>query len=76
MFCKTTLFFSLAATCTKLGGRSIWIQGHRIAALFLLTLSYVHAAGGLCILDEVQTGFGRAGDYFWIYESQGITMHR
>ena len=32
---------------------------------------YVREAGGLCIIDEIQTGFGRAGDYFWIYESQG-----
>lgn len=31
----------------------------------------VHAAGGLCIIDEIQTGFGRAGDYFWLHESQG-----
>ena len=26
---------------------------------------YVRAAGGLCISDEVQTGFGRTGDAFW-----------
>lgn len=31
----------------------------------------VHDAGGLCVIDEVQTGFGRAGEYFWIFESQG-----
>ena len=45
---------------------------HRSVRLFLLFHSYVHEAGGLCILDEVQTGFGRAGDYFWIFESQGM----
>ena len=28
-------------------------------------------AGGLCIIDEIQTGFGRAGEYFWIFETQG-----
>ena len=22
-------------------------------------------------MDEVQTGFGRAGEFFWMYESQG-----
>lgn len=28
--------------------------------------------GGICISDEVQTGFGRMGDYFWGYEAQGV----
>jgi alanine-glyoxylate transaminase/(R)-3-amino-2-methylpropionate-pyruvate transaminase len=32
---------------------------------------YVRAAGGLCISDEVQTGFGRTGDAFWGFESVG-----
>ena len=33
---------------------------------------HVRAAGGVCIADEVQTGCGRAGDYFWAFESQGV----
>jgi 4-aminobutyrate aminotransferase-like enzyme len=32
----------------------------------------VRAAGGLCIADEVQTGLGRLGDWFWAFESQGV----
>jgi 4-aminobutyrate aminotransferase-like enzyme len=32
----------------------------------------IRAQGGICISDEVQTGFGRVGDYFWGYESQGV----
>jgi 4-aminobutyrate aminotransferase-like enzyme/aminoglycoside phosphotransferase (APT) family kinase protein len=32
----------------------------------------IRAQGGICISDEVQTGFGRVGHYFWGYESQGI----
>jgi 4-aminobutyrate aminotransferase-like enzyme len=32
----------------------------------------VRAAGGLCISDEVQVGFGRLGDVFWGFESQGV----
>jgi alanine-glyoxylate transaminase/(R)-3-amino-2-methylpropionate-pyruvate transaminase len=32
---------------------------------------YVRATGGLCISDEVQTGFGRTGDAFWGFESVG-----
>ena len=32
----------------------------------------VRAAGGLCIADEVQTGFGRIGEQFWGFASQGV----
>ncbi|MEO3435377.1 aminotransferase class III-fold pyridoxal phosphate-dependent enzyme [Inquilinus sp. CAU 1745] len=32
----------------------------------------VRAAGGVCIADEVQVGFGRVGDW-WAFESQGVT---
>ena len=33
---------------------------------------HVRAAGGLCIADEVQTGFGRMGTHFWGFETQGV----
>ncbi|MFX0558543.1 aminotransferase class III-fold pyridoxal phosphate-dependent enzyme [Maribacter sp. CXY002] len=33
----------------------------------------IRAKGGVCISDEVQTGFGRLGDYFWGFELQGVT---
>src|ERR1700752_330260 len=33
---------------------------------------HVHAAGGVCIADEVQTGFGRTGTHFWGFETQGV----
>lgn len=33
----------------------------------------VRAAGGLCIADEVQVGFGRVGETFWGFELQGVT---
>ncbi|HYW42986.1 MAG TPA: aminotransferase class III-fold pyridoxal phosphate-dependent enzyme [Bryobacteraceae bacterium] len=32
----------------------------------------VRAAGGVCIADEVQTGFGRPGSHFWMFETQGV----
>jgi 4-aminobutyrate aminotransferase-like enzyme/Ser/Thr protein kinase RdoA (MazF antagonist) len=32
----------------------------------------VRAAGGVCIADEVQTGFGRIGSHFWGFEHQGV----
>ena len=28
--------------------------------------------GGLCIADEVQSGFGRTGDHFWGFEGSGV----
>lgn len=28
--------------------------------------------GGVCISDEVQTGFGRLGEHFWGYEAQNV----
>jgi alanine-glyoxylate transaminase / (R)-3-amino-2-methylpropionate-pyruvate transaminase len=33
---------------------------------------YVRAAGGVCIADEVQTGFGRLGTHFWGFETQDV----
>jgi 4-aminobutyrate aminotransferase-like enzyme/Ser/Thr protein kinase RdoA (MazF antagonist) len=33
---------------------------------------HVRAAGGLCIADEVQTGFGRVGTHVWSFETQGV----
>src|SRR5438132_2350221 len=33
---------------------------------------HVHAAGGVCIADEVQTGFARAGRRYWGFETQGV----
>ncbi|GAB4815989.1 hypothetical protein N2152v2_003035 [Parachlorella kessleri] len=32
----------------------------------------IREAGGVCIADEVQTGFGRTGLHFWGFESQGV----
>ncbi|XP_028764485.1 alanine--glyoxylate aminotransferase 2 homolog 3, mitochondrial [Neltuma alba] len=32
----------------------------------------IRKAGGLCIADEVQSGFARTGSHFWGFESQGV----
>lgn len=32
----------------------------------------IRADGALCIVDEVQVGFGRVGDAFWGFELQGV----
>lgn len=33
---------------------------------------FVRGAGGVCIADEVQTGYGRIGSHFWGFESQDV----
>ena len=38
----------------------------------VLVMQHVRAAGGVCIADEVQTGFGRTGTKFWGFENQGV----
>jgi len=39
-----------------------------------LKTAYAHVrnAGGVCIADEVQVGFGRVGEHFWGFELQGV----
>ena len=37
------------------------------------SFNLVKKAGGLCIADEVQIGFGRMGDTFWGFETQGVS---
>ena len=32
----------------------------------------IRKQGGVCISDEVQTGFGRLGNYFWGFEAQDV----
>src|SRR5499427_9295832 len=36
------------------------------------TYEHVRAAGGVCIADEVQTGFGRTGTHYWGFETQDV----
>lgn len=33
---------------------------------------YVREAGGICIADEVQVGFGRVENKWWAYELQDV----
>lgn len=32
----------------------------------------VRAQGGVCIADEVQTGFARSGTHFWMFQAHGV----
>lgn len=34
--------------------------------------SHVRGAGGVCIADEVQVGFGRVGSHMWAFETQNV----
>ncbi len=43
------------------------------AEYFGIAYEIVRRHGGLCIADEVQTGFGRTGAHFWGFENFGVT---
>ncbi|WP_420643835.1 aminotransferase class III-fold pyridoxal phosphate-dependent enzyme [Candidatus Leptofilum sp.] len=49
------------------GGQIVPPDGY-FQALFPL----IRAAGGVCIADEVQVGFGRVGSHMWAFETQGV----
>ncbi len=40
---------------------------------FKIIYEIVRRHGGLCIADEVQTGFGRTGTHYWGFENWGVT---
>jgi 4-aminobutyrate aminotransferase-like enzyme len=57
----------IAETCPSVGGQIMLPNG------FLEeTYRLVRDAGGVCIADEVQTGFGRIGSHFWAFEQHGV----
>jgi alanine-glyoxylate transaminase/(R)-3-amino-2-methylpropionate-pyruvate transaminase len=40
---------------------------------FRIAYEIVRRHGGLCVADEVQTGFGRTGHHYWGFENWGVT---
>ncbi len=40
---------------------------------FKIVYDIVRKYGGLCIADEVQTGWGRTGEHFWGFQNWGVT---
>lgn len=56
-----------AESIQGVGGTVIFPDGY-------LKASYEHVrdAGGLCIADEVQTGFARTGEHYWGFQTQGV----
>jgi 4-aminobutyrate aminotransferase-like enzyme/Ser/Thr protein kinase RdoA (MazF antagonist) len=57
----------IAETLPSVGGQIVFPPGYLAEAY-----RYVRAAGGICIADEVQVGFGRLGTHFWGFETQGV----
>ena len=57
----------IAESISGCGGQVVFPDGY-------LARAYEHerAAGGLCIADEVQVGFGRVGRAMWAFELQGV----
>lgn len=49
------------------GGQVVLPEGY-LKGMYRVTRD----AGGLCIADEVQVGFGRVGETFWAFELQGV----
>ena len=56
----------IAETLPSVGGQIVFPPGYLAQAF-----AFVREAGGVCIADEVQVGFGRLGTHFWGFETQG-----
>jgi 4-aminobutyrate aminotransferase-like enzyme/Ser/Thr protein kinase RdoA (MazF antagonist) len=57
----------IAETCPSVGGQ-IFFPGGYLAEVY----AHVRAAGGVCVADEVQTGYGRIGTHFWAFEAHNV----
>jgi 4-aminobutyrate aminotransferase-like enzyme len=57
----------IAESCPSVAGQVFLPKGY-----LEIVYSLVRKSGGVCIADEVQTGFGRIGTHFWGFESQGV----
>lgn len=57
----------IAEAISGCGGQIMYPQGYLGAAA-----REVRAAGGLVIIDEVQTGFGRVGSHWWAHQLQDV----
>ena len=57
----------IAETLPSVGGQIVFPQNYLAEAY-----SHVRNAGGVCIADEVQVGFGRLGTHFWGFETQNV----
>lgn len=62
---KVAAFF--AESIQGVGGFVVFPDGYLKQAY-----QHVRDAGGVCIADEVQAGFGRTGTHYWGFETQGV----
>lgn len=58
----------IAETIPSVAGQ-VFLPPDYLAAIY----AEVRKAGGICIADEVQVGFGRVGDAIWAFEAYGVT---
>lgn len=57
----------IAESIVGCGGQIVLPPGY-----LQICYSAVRSKGGVCIADEVQTGFGRSGNKFWMFEEHGV----
>ena len=57
----------IAESMPSVAGQIIFPDGYLAQAY-----EAVRGAGGVCIADEVQTGYGRIGTHFWAFEKYGV----
>ena len=57
----------IAESLPSVGGQIVFPPGY-LSKVY----RHVRTAGGVCIADEVQVGFGRLGTHFWGFETQGV----
>ncbi|MBL6966097.1 MAG: aminotransferase class III-fold pyridoxal phosphate-dependent enzyme [Anaerolineales bacterium] len=57
----------IAETCPSVAGQIFLPMGY-LSQVY----DYVRQAGGVCITDEVQTGYGRTGTHFYAFQAHNI----
>lgn len=66
-FCLGQLAGFIAESIQGVGGTIVFPDGY-----LKQVYQYVREAGGLCIADEVQTGFARTGTNYWGFQNHGV----
>ncbi len=64
---RSSLCGFIAESMPSVAGQIIFPDGY-LARVY----EAVRDAGGVCIADEVQTGYGRIGTHFWAFEKYGV----
>src|SRR5215510_7201447 len=64
---RTQLCGFIAESMPSVAGQIVFPDGY-LARVY----EGVREAGGVCITDEVQTGYGRIGSHFWAFEKYGV----